>query len=364
VPSSEDISTAAHAVLDAALDAIVSMDEHGVVTGWNPAAEAMFGRTREEALGRVAAELIVPAHFRAAPFDALQRIVEPEVPSDVRRREVLSASRADGTEFPVEVRVTRPGVAPAAFTAFVRDLSAEQAAQRSAAAHQAVNLALAAWQDTVENLTGLCARLAGALGFEAGVAWIRMEGEQSLACRAFWSAPDLDLGPFEEATRKLEPPLGSGLAGFAAHQMRPVTMTEAVEAGKYLRAAAAQQSGLHGAVAFPAPWEGKVVAVLELCSRQPAPLEGTLAETLTVIGDRLGEFLGRRRLALGTPPVTARELEVLQLAAEGRTVSEVAAALTVSPSTVKTHFEHIYGKLGVPDRGAAVAEGFRRGILR
>lgn len=58
-----------------------------------------------------------------------------------------------------------------------------------------------------------------------------------------------------------------------------------------------------------------------------------------------------------------RELEVLRLVAEGCTNREAAARLFISEATVKTHVLHIYGKLGVNDRAAAVAAGFRRGLL-
>ncbi len=61
--------------------------------------------------------------------------------------------------------------------------------------------------------------------------------------------------------------------------------------------------------------------------------------------------------------LSARELEVLALVAAGTTNREAAARLFISEATVKTHLLHIYAKLGVSDRAAAVAEGFNRGLL-
>ena len=58
-----------------------------------------------------------------------------------------------------------------------------------------------------------------------------------------------------------------------------------------------------------------------------------------------------------------RELEVLGLVAAGTTNREMAARLFISEATVKTHLLHIYAKLGVADRAAAVAEAFNRGLL-
>jgi DNA-binding NarL/FixJ family response regulator len=62
-------------------------------------------------------------------------------------------------------------------------------------------------------------------------------------------------------------------------------------------------------------------------------------------------------------PLSAREFEVLELVARGTTNREAAAKLFISEATVKTHLLHIYAKLGVNDRAAAVAEGFNRGLL-
>jgi ATP/maltotriose-dependent transcriptional regulator MalT len=61
--------------------------------------------------------------------------------------------------------------------------------------------------------------------------------------------------------------------------------------------------------------------------------------------------------------LSKRELEVLELVAAGTTNRDAAAKLFISEATVKTHLLNIYGKLGVSDRAAAVAEAFNRGLL-
>jgi DNA-binding NarL/FixJ family response regulator len=61
--------------------------------------------------------------------------------------------------------------------------------------------------------------------------------------------------------------------------------------------------------------------------------------------------------------LTAREVEVLQLLAFGKTNKDIAEQLFISPDTVKTHLEHIFEKLGASDRTAAVAEALRRRLI-
>jgi ATP/maltotriose-dependent transcriptional regulator MalT len=62
--------------------------------------------------------------------------------------------------------------------------------------------------------------------------------------------------------------------------------------------------------------------------------------------------------------LSSRELEVLQWVSEGASNSDIAGRLHISQATVKSHLIHIFGKLGVSDRTAAVTVALQRGILR
>ncbi|MFI7438641.1 response regulator [Nonomuraea indica] len=69
------------------------------------------------------------------------------------------------------------------------------------------------------------------------------------------------------------------------------------------------------------------------------------------------------RVRAPADPLSGRELEILRLVAQGTTNREAAARLFISEATVKTHLLHIYAKLGVNDRAAAVAAAYQRGLL-
>jgi two-component system nitrate/nitrite response regulator NarL len=64
------------------------------------------------------------------------------------------------------------------------------------------------------------------------------------------------------------------------------------------------------------------------------------------------------------PALSAREHEILERTAGGASAPEIAGELQISTATVKTHLRHLYEKLGVSERAAAVAEAMRRGLLR
>jgi PAS domain S-box-containing protein len=122
----------AHAeVIESALDCIVTTDHDGRVTEFNPAAQAVFGYTREEALGREVAELIVPSRLRAAHRLGLARAAGGEAKVLLSRVELV-ACRQDGGELPVELTVARTDDVPPKFIAFMRDLSQQRGAVRAA----------------------------------------------------------------------------------------------------------------------------------------------------------------------------------------------------------------------------------------
>ncbi|MDT9593240.1 response regulator transcription factor [Nocardioides zeae] len=72
----------------------------------------------------------------------------------------------------------------------------------------------------------------------------------------------------------------------------------------------------------------------------------------------------RRRSAAPAVALSGRERQILESVAAGRSAPSIAAETYLSLSTVKTYLQRIYDKLGVSDRGAAVAEAMRRGILQ
>ena len=126
------------AMLEAALDAVVSMDAQGRVIGWNHAAEAIFGYPASEVIGREMSELIVPPALREAHRRGLSRFLESRRGLVLDRRLELTGMRRDGSEFPVELTITRialPG--PPTFTGYLRDITDRVLADRELRASRA-----------------------------------------------------------------------------------------------------------------------------------------------------------------------------------------------------------------------------------
>ena len=180
------------AMLEVAFDSVVTMDEGGVVLAVNRAAERTFGYSADEMVGRLVADLIIPPALRDAHRDGLARYLKTGRGPVVGRRVELTAMREDGTEFPVELVVTRPDVpGERVFYGYLRDLTAryraEAALHRLAdeqAALRRVATAVAAERDPSRLFELVTEEVARLLDAETA-ALMRFDGDRAVAVGAF-----------------------------------------------------------------------------------------------------------------------------------------------------------------------------------
>jgi PAS domain S-box-containing protein len=117
-------------ILETALDAVISIDRDGHATYVNSAFERTFGYRADEVIGHDFAEMIVPRSLREAHRRGVSRYLKSGQAVILDRRIEMPAMRADGTQFPAEIAVTRTGLpGDPAFTAYVRDITDRQRAE-------------------------------------------------------------------------------------------------------------------------------------------------------------------------------------------------------------------------------------------
>ena len=126
------------AILDAALDCIITIDHQGRVIEFNPAAERTFGYSRDQIVGRQLADTVIPPALRERHRQGMARYLATGEKQLIGRRVEMTAVRADGSEFPVELAISRIALeGPPSFTCYLRDITelkkSEEALQRSGA---------------------------------------------------------------------------------------------------------------------------------------------------------------------------------------------------------------------------------------
>jgi PAS domain S-box-containing protein len=328
---------------------------HGFEPGEvDPTIEALLTHTHSEDRERLAA-------LHASALSPPEQVLGQGLVAEYR---VL---RADGSVREVRahglIELDDQGL-PACWVGVARDITDERLPERELQAHYAVSQALREWQSVEEGLVSLLRRLGTALDYPVALIWTCPSETQQLCLRAFWTA----LG-IQEAARvhalAAQTTFGpdEGPFGRVWSTAQPAVIEDVREHLSAQSRAAAGRLGVRSGLAFAAVGNHGPVAVLSFYARERRVPTDHLLRTLTGIGEELGRFLAQRLTEPGARPLSNRELEVLRLAAEGNAGPQIAEQLFLSAFTIKTHFEHIYEKLGVGDRAAAVAHALRTGLI-
>jgi len=118
------------AILQTALDAVITIDHEGKVVEFNSAAERIFGYPRDEAIGKEMAELIMPTSLRERHRQGLAHYLATGEAPLLGKLIEMPGLRADGTEFPAELSITAiPTGGPPMFTGYLRDITERKQAE-------------------------------------------------------------------------------------------------------------------------------------------------------------------------------------------------------------------------------------------
>jgi PAS domain S-box-containing protein len=119
-------------LLDSSMDAVICMNQNGEVMVWNSLAEAIFGYTKAQAVGRTVAELIVPPEYRERHCQGMARFIESGDPKIIGTRVEVPGMHADGSRFPIELTIgSLADKGNTMFSAYVRDITERKKVEES-----------------------------------------------------------------------------------------------------------------------------------------------------------------------------------------------------------------------------------------
>ncbi|MEU4694018.1 PAS domain S-box protein [Actinoplanes sp. NPDC023714] len=311
-------------IVGSTLDAYVATDPGGRITGWNEAAEKMFGWGVPEALGRPMSELIIaPQDRREHAAWLMAMSFEVEVDPAGRRIDLTGVQRG-GRQFPIELSLTaldRPG-GMAAYM-FVRDLTAVRRSEMLRNLEYSVAGALAASQSVEQATDQVVEALAEGLGWPYIEYW-HLDDDETRMVRLAVAARDRAVtAPMEEMS---EFGRGHGVVGQVWESASARWIRE-LPAADMPRSAAAEASRLNTAVAVPVRNGTDVVGVLAAFERRRTEPDQELMAALDTVATHIGQYVHRRR---------AEELE-LELSRARRDFDRVIANLEDFIWTVKVN---------------------------
>jgi PAS domain S-box-containing protein len=313
------------AIIEMSLEAVITMDASGAITGWNPQAERVFGWARSEALGRSLAETIVPERDREAHRRGLQHFLATGTGPILNKRIEVTALHRDGREFPVELTISAAQLGSTVlFSGFVRDLTEVKRAERRQAVQFAVARVLAETTTLTETVQPLLEAISTSTGWELAELWnVEAEG-QVLRWAGAWHIPELEAGEFEAISREMTLAPGFDVPGRAWATGEPEWMTEAPAAMHPGRASAAVQLGLRAALGFPVRGTTGVIALLTFFSRSPRPRDDDLDSVMDDISSRIRQVIERQRAQEALEQAEGHVRQLQRLEAVGRLAGGVA----------------------------------------
>jgi PAS domain S-box-containing protein len=290
------------AMLEASLDCIVSMDHEGRVVEFNAAAEHTFGYAAADVVGKEMADLIIPPALRDQHRAGLRRYLETGEAAVLGRRLEIVGMRADGTEFPVELTITRIELdGPPLFTGFIRDISARKRRERDDRFLAEAGSLLGASLDLDETLTNVTRLAVPAIADWCAIDLLEDDGTIRRVAAAH-SEPEkaaitLDLGRRRPSRLEDEGGLGKVIRTGEAEVFAAITP----ETLGWLEAEsrdAVDALGLHSLVIVPLPTpDGRVVGALALVTAESGrTLDGRDLALGLELGRRCGVAIDNARL--------------------------------------------------------------------
>lgn len=282
------------AILESALDCIVTIDHEGRITEFNPAAERTFGYRREEVMGKHLADVIVPSSLREQHRQGFARYLATGNARVLGRRIEMTAVRSDGSEFPVELAITRiPFDGPPSFTGYVRDITERkkaEAIQAARAKQMGARADVSAAFAEEGNLRTILNSCAGAIVNNLGAAfariWMLNEIENVLVLQA-------SAGLYTNLNgTQARVPVGQLKIGRIAYEGKPHLTNDVPNDELVSDRDWARREGMVAFAGYPLFIEGRVIGVMAMFARHP--LDQTVLDTLESVADIIAQGIYRK----------------------------------------------------------------------
>ena len=302
-------------LLDQVRAAVIATDLQGAVTYWNHHAEALYGWSRDEALGQSIGELLIPEDQLDLAEAIMNRVREGHSWEGEMR-----LTRKDGASlltFVSDSPILDTEGELVGIVGISSDITERRRVELRIAAQYAISRVLADAKDLPSAAARIVRVISDSLGWDVCAMWVRDRSTDQLRCLVTTDAPWPEASAFIEETRSSTRAYGEGLPGHAWKAGKPAWMNDVTQDDNFARTGTAIKAGLHAGFALPIVIGGETVGVLEAFSSEVRPPDGDLLQVMAVVGSQIGQFVERKW-------AEAERTRLLRLEQEARAEAEEA----------------------------------------
>jgi PAS domain S-box-containing protein len=283
------------AILETAVEGIITIDERGLIESANPAAQRLFGYSMEEMTGRNVS-MLMPAPYRQEHDLYLANYLGTGKAKIIGIGREVVGQRKDGSVFPMDLAVSEVRLANRLlFTGFVRDITERKRAATRQSIQYATVRALAESESLSEGAPQVMRAICEVMGWTYGEFWSVDREANVIHHVESWYPPGEDSSELALARGRIACQSGRGIPGRVWASGKPEWVSDLAEDRNVLRAPMVLKKGLRSAVAFPILLGSDVLGVMIYFSPHPSQQDGEALELFGALGSQIGQFIERKR---------------------------------------------------------------------
>lgn len=284
------------AILNNTVDAIITIDEKGIIDQFNISAERMFGYDHTKVVGKNV-KMLMPEPYQSEHDDHLARYIATGKAHIIGVYRELEGLRKNGTTFPLDLSISEVTIEERCmFTGIARDITQSQQAQSQKNMRHDLTKILAEAQSIDEGVSKILQALADHSTWDLAYYWSLNSESDRLLCTQGAHSPRISpeayetfsLENFSTAFEK-----GVGLPGRVWDGAKPYWIKDVVADPNFPRAPLAKKVGVHGGFGFPIFSDEKLWGVMEVFTIDLADPDGDLMRLLEDMGSQFGQFMQR-----------------------------------------------------------------------
>ena len=276
-------------------DAVVLVDEEGIIRFANPAIEEIFGYTSGEVSGRLFLQLLAE-RVRRESSEWLQRNLQSDGARTRRQPTETTGLRKGGGEIFVEIGFTNIEMQGSRYmVAFIRDITERKRAEEESRLLQSISLAVNETQDLDAALGLVLRTICEATGWALGQAWLPSSDASHLECSPAWYTTVNGSDQFRAASEELVLKPSEGLPGRVWSSREAFWLRDVGRDTNFPRVAIARQMGIKAGVGIPVLADDEVVAVIEFFLLETREQDERQRKLISAIAAQLGGVIQRKR---------------------------------------------------------------------